>query len=353
MVLLSLVLFALILVSLLDVFKTDLSTKVVLLTIICLVLIFLASFRYGDRDYENYVDIFNSVKPLFNHESKNEVHGEPGYILLNRICKTIGMGSIGVFSIMALCSIGLSLVYFKKNTKFFFIAILIYFSHVFLLRDMLQIRSGLAASISLYSFYYIPRRKLWKFLSVIILACMFHAGAAIMIIAYFFFPVLKDVKARHIFVVTLGFILGLIFSASLIEYFFVEILYIPGVSLYTADSDNFKSLGLLNPVLLKSTALIIILLYYKDQIQLKFNLFQPLLVSLTLSVFWLATFNHFAIFGARLATYLSNVEHLLIPALFYTKINKLLLWFIIVCYCIYMFSAKFETFKDLSFYFLK
>lgn len=353
MALLSVILLALVLTSFLDVVKTDMSTKIVILILVSLLLITLATFRFGDRDYAAYVDIFNSVKPLFNANMAEDVHGEPGYIFLNRICKTLGIGSLGVFAIMAISSVSLSLLFFRRHTDFFFIAVLIYFSHVFLLRDMLQIRSGLAASISLYSFTYILNRKFWRFIFVIISASMFHAGASIVVLVYFLYPFLKGNNLRTYFVIASGFLLGIVFSASLLEYIFVEVFYVPGVSLYTSDEDNFKSLGLFNPVLLKSTALIFICIYFRKQITGKLSLFEPFLVSLTLSVFWLATFNHFAIFGARLATYLSNVEHLLIPALFYTKINKVYLWIIIVCYCIYMFSAKFDTFKDLSFYFLK
>ncbi|RZL69173.1 MAG: EpsG family protein [Pedobacter sp.] len=350
--LMTIVFALLVFISFMDVARVSNVTKFIVFVAIGALLVFLASFRFGDRDYLNYLDIYNGVNALFESRTVETVHGEPGYLLLNRICKTLGIGSIGVFFIMALSSVTLSLAYFRKHTDFFLIALLIYFSHVFLLRDMLQIRSGLAASISLYSLCYIQQRKLLPFLLIILLASMFHAGAAILFLVYFLFPYLRDNTKRQYFLVGLGFLLGIVLSASLLEYVFIEVIYVPGVSLYTGDEEYFKSLGLLNPVLLKSASLVILLIYFKDKIQRNVVLFEVFLVSLITSVFWLATFNNFSIFGARLATYLSNVEHLLIPSLFYTNIRKIYLWIIIVCYCAYMFSAKFEAFKDLSFYFL-
>jgi hypothetical protein len=352
MILLTLILVFLIFASFLELVYSELNAKIIVLLLIGVLLIFVASLRFGDRDYTSYVEIYEDVNPFFSSLQQKAIHGEPGFILLNRLCKTIGVGYIGMFFIMALSSVSLSLNFFRKNTSLFLIAVLIYFCHVFMLRDMLQIRSGLAASISLYSFTFIKQRKLLKFLSVIILASMFHIGVAIIILVYLIYPIFIVENKRIIVLIIIGFIFGSILSASLLEFFFTNILYIPGVSLYVGDSENFKSLGLLNPVLLKSAVLVCLMIYYKQVIGEKVWLFEPLLISLAFSVFWLATFNQFAIFGARLATYLSNAEHILIPALFNTKINKIFLWFIIVCYCIFMFVSKFETFKDLSYYFL-
>jgi hypothetical protein len=351
MFLLSCVLGLLILLSLLDVIKTSIYLKIVVFFFSGALLIILASLRYGDRDYFNYLDIYGEIAPFFEVQKYKISHGEPGYLLLNKFCKTIGIGGIGVFFITAFSSVSLSLIFFKKNTKYFFIALLIYFSHVFLLRDMLQIRSGLAASICLFAYPYIAKRNFWKFLYILLLAMSFHAGAGIMLLVYVLYPYFLIKDKYLIYFVILGYLLGFMLSTTMLEFFFVEIFDVPGVSLYTSDSEYFRSLGLLNPVLLKSSLVLFILYFYRFELRVYVKFFDAFLVSLCIAVFWLAALNNFSILAARLATYLSNSELVLIPSLFYTNIHKGLLWVTVVCYCIFMFRAKFETFQDLTFLF--
>lgn len=317
-----------------------------------ILLICIASLRYGDRDYEEYIQIYEKLSPLFKASKYENVHGEPGYLLLNRFCKLIGIGHLGVFFLMAFSSVALSLNFFRKNTKYFFIALLIYFCHVFLLRDMLQIRAGLAASIGLYTLSYISERKFLKFSLILFLAATFHSGVAILLLVYLLYPLVIKEDKRILYLSFIGYVLGFILTASLLERFFVDILYIEAISYYTLDSEYFRSLGLLNPVLLKNTLLLCVIFFYRNDLRQKVRYFDVFIVSLSFSVFWLAAFNEFAILAARLATFLSNTEQLLIPSLFYTKINKFFLWIVIVAYCIYLFISKFETFENLSFYFL-
>lgn len=352
MFLLSCVLCLLISLSLLDVIKTSIYLKFVIFFFCGFLLVILASLRVGDRDYYNYLDIYAEVTPFFEDQKNVISHGEPGYIFLNKFCKTIGIGSIGVFIITALSSVSLSLIFFKKHTKYFFIALLIYFSHVFLLRDMIQIRSGLAASICLFAYPYIANRVFWKFLFVLLLAVSFHSGAGIIILVYLLYPYILRNDKNLFYIVCLGFVLGIFLTTSMLEYFFVEVLNVPGVSLYVADSEYFRSLGLLNPVLIKSVLLLLILYYYRIELRKHVKYFDAFVISLCIAIFWLSAFNNFSILAARLATYLSNSELVLIPALFYTNIHKGLLWFVVVCYCVFMFSSKFETFQDLTFLFL-
>jgi len=325
--------------------------KIVLFFLIGSLLVVLASMRVGDRDYFNYLDIYAEVAPFFETQKSAVSHGEPGYILLNKFCKTIGIGSLGVFFLTALSSVGLSMFFFKNHTRFFFIAVLIYFSHVFLLRDMIQIRSGLAASISLFTYPYIANRKFWRFLFVLLLAMSFHAGAGIILLVYVLYPYILKKDKNLIYLVLLGYILGVILSASILEYIFVDLFNIPGVSLYTGDSEYFRSLGLLNPVLIKSSLLFLVLYHHRVELRKQVKYFDAFFVSFCISIFWLSAFNNFSIFAARLATYLSNPELILLPSLFYTNINKALLWIVVICYCVFMFSSKFETFQDLTFLF--
>ena len=340
-------------VSFTDLVKCPLALRITLLIVSGILLALVAGLRYGDRDYVNYLEMYSDAPTLFSGVDTSVLHGEPGYIFINSFFKTIGVGSVGVFLFMSFSSVSLSLNFFRKNSPYFLIAVLIYFSHVFMLRDMMQIRAGLAASISLYALRYIQDRRFLPFLGVILLAASFHSGVLILILAYLTFPYFRGRDTRIKYVAGLGFILGLLLKASIIEFIITTFFNIPAVAIYLAEPEYFVSLGLFNIVLLKNVLLLILVFYYKEDIKEHVPNFDAMLISLALGIFWLSAFNNFAIFAARLATYFANVEHILLPALFLTKLNKFLLWGIVVCYCLVMYLSKFSIFNEMTYLFWK
>jgi hypothetical protein len=352
MLLLSVIFLILGTVSILDVIKCPLNVRLLILTAVGLILALAAGLRYGDRDYFAYLDIYDSVSVLFTDFDTSQVHGEPGYLFLNQLLKTLGIGPTGVFIVMAFSSVALALNFFRKYTPFFLIAALLYFSHVYLLRDMMQIRAGLAASISLYALRYIDERRIWRFSVIVGLASTMHSGVLLLFLAYITYPYYRKHPSFVKYIIPSGFFIGLILKANLIEFIITTFFNIPAVAIYLADPEYFTSLGLFNIVLLKNIILILFLFYYKDELIKNVPYFEVYVLCLGLGIFWLSAFNNFAILAARLATYFANVEHILLPSLFFTKINKFLLWGIVVVYCLIMFVSKFEIFDHLSFLFL-
>lgn len=353
MIVLSCIFVFLVAISFIDVVKAPLTIKVILLIFCGVILALVAGLRYGDRDYYNYVDIYESSTKLFTEFDATDIHGEPGYLLINRICKTVGIGTVGLFMIMSFSSVTLSLNFFRKYSPYFLVAVLIYFSHVFLLRDMMQIRAGLAASMSLYALPYIERRRFLPFFLILISAALIHAGVLVLIPIYFVYPYYLRHQSSVKYLVALGFVLGVIFSAGVIQYLITTFLNIPAVTIYLEDPEYFSTLGLLNIVLVKNLILFCLLIYYRKDIEEKVVHFDVFLLCFAFGVFWLSAFNNFAILAARLATYFSNVEHILLPALFLTRINKFVLWGVIVAYCIVMFASKFEIFEEMTYIFLR
>src|SRR5215217_1416541 len=267
MILLSFLLLVIIMVSFLDIIECPLSLRISILIILGVVLALVAGLRYGDRDYFSYLDIYESTTRLFTDFDATEIHGEPGYLLLNRVCKTLSLGLTGVFLIMSFSSVALCLNFFRKNTPYFLLALLIYFSHVFMLRDMMQVRAGLAASISLYALQYIGKRKFLPFILIILLAASMHTGVLILILAYLSYPLYLKYPGSVKYLVVLGFLIGLLLNAALIEYLVTNFFNLPGVSVYLADPEYFASLGLLNLVLIKNVILLGFIIYFRPHIK--------------------------------------------------------------------------------------
>jgi hypothetical protein len=337
-----------------DVVKSDKSTKIIFVFGCSIVMSFMISLRNDVSDFSEYVDMFNDTPYLneFSLTNIKNIHGEFGYLFLNSIIKTLGFGERFFFWVVGFLSVSLTLHYYIKKSPYFIISLLIYFSHTFLLRDMIQIRSGLAASVSLYGIKYIEERKLWKFSSIIIIAGLIHSAALILFFAYFIHGFINEKSKRQFFMIGFSLILGLVFTQPILEIIFKSL--IPNSSIvinYLVNTQYFRSLGLLNPVLIKNILLAVLMIKYTDKYKNKIPYYSSICTLSILSVFWLAAFNNFSIIAARLATFFSIAEPIIIAVLLsgLKKYNKLLMWLVIILYSIIMILEKKDEFGNITF----
>jgi hypothetical protein len=334
--------------SLLDFIRIEKKIKNILFIFSCLILIFLITFRFNVPDYDSYVEIFQDVKFSFNIFENNDIHGEFGYLLLNSFVKLFGGNEIILFGIVGSLSIALTAVFYKKYTKYFLIATLLYFSHIFLLREMIQIRSGLAISIAMFSIPYIDKRNFTKFLGIILIASSVHSICLLFTLVYIFYPYLIKTKYQIVLLIS-GLIFGFTFELNVIENFLNLFNAPPIVIGYLFDEKYNFNLGLLNPVLIKNLIVVSILIYKKEFFEKRIKYFNVLLLSYIFGIFWLSTFNSFAIFSSRIATLFSNVEHVLIPSLLLYEKYKQIIYLMILFYCIYSFISKSQMLSIWSF----
>jgi hypothetical protein len=340
----------LILSSVIDLFRIQDIIKKIIFYFLGFAMIIFASFRYGDRDYLNYIRYYEWINPINNFNYYELKNVEIGYLLLNSIYKYFNLNYIFLFATISLFSIGLFINYFK-DYKYRFSALLIYFSHLYLLRDLMQIRAGLAANILLYSYRFILNRKFYPFISIVFLASLFHYAALIFIPFYYLYPWL--VKNYRISYILLGsFILGFLLNQDVLRFIFYK-LGIERINVYlTYGSEEFKELGLLNPVLIKNGLLFFMIYLKKDILIEKIDRINVFLVSIGIATAWLATFNNYSLFAGRTATFFSTIEAILLPCVYFIFPSKMFCWLIILIFSIIAFVPKFEIFKGLSFYFL-
>jgi hypothetical protein len=167
--------------TILDLVKTKYKNLIFIL--IGVVLFIVAGFRpaYADRDYDNYIDFFD----------QNLTFGdsivEPSFILISIIIhKFLFAKPIFVFIIYAFIAICLKLLAIKQLSKFQFISLLLYFSYLFILQDMTQIRAGVATAFLLLCIKPLYERNLWRFFLFGSLAILFHYSAIIVLPLWFF-----------------------------------------------------------------------------------------------------------------------------------------------------------------------
>jgi hypothetical protein len=341
----------LVLITLFDFFKTPIILKKITFGIICVILSLFAGFRYGDRDFLNYVKFFQEVNIIFEFNGNEIPYVEKGYLFLNSIIKTLGFDYRVLFVFVSFISCILFFI-FVKDFKYRFSALLIYFSHTFLLRDMMQIRAGIAANILLFSVKYIEKDNFIKFILIVIIAGLFHSGAFIFLFLWPIYKILKNNIKNLKYIVFVGYILGIILSRNILTFIFQKI-GIQGILNYmTENNPYFETLGLMNPVLLKNTIVFIFLYKNIERFESKLKYTRIYLTAMALSIFWLATFNNFSIFAARIASFLSYFEILLIP-MFYMiyRQYKFFILFTIILFCFVLFYPKIEIFRYVQFNF--
>ncbi len=146
---------------------------------IMFILFIMCAFRAGyvDRDYQNYVILMDlSVSdPL--------LPVEPTFKIISWIALKVFGGGIFLFLVYAAISFTFKIKYIQRNSHYLMLSVLVFYSNIFLLHDMTQIRVAVASIIAFYSLQYIVAGKQKKFVLFILIASSFHITALIFLIA--------------------------------------------------------------------------------------------------------------------------------------------------------------------------
>ena len=182
--------------------------KYLIILFLGLVLILTAGFRKEEavRDYVTYVTYFHEQDFLLV---------EPSFVLISNVIHLlIGPYPIYLFVLFATLGVSLKLTAIKQLSELWFLSIVIYVSHFFILHEMTQIRAGIASALLLLCVKPIYDRDLKKFLLFAFLGFVFHYSAIVILPLWFL-----GLKPRKIF---------LLFSIPV-----AYIIYFTGINLIT------------------------------------------------------------------------------------------------------------------------
>lgn len=148
--------------------------KLFFLFFIGLVLIVNAGIRPPgiDLDYYNYYNVFT-------YGSSSLSRFEPAFFFIVSIAKFFSSDVVGLFLLYALIAIFIKFYAIKKLTKLWYLSLIVYFCHYYILHEMTQIRAGLASGILLFSTQYLVDRNFKKYFIGVFFATMFHYSSII------------------------------------------------------------------------------------------------------------------------------------------------------------------------------
>lgn len=310
--------------------------KLLFVLIVYLLLSIFAGFRASSPDYEAYAEVF---KILGNNNIKNEniviVANDPSYMLLNRIIAHFASSPIALFLTVALISVGINLYSYRKYTPFFFTAVILYFVHTYIGRELMQIRSGIACAICLYSIQFIINKEKWKFLFSILIAASFHLVAISFICAYALCSLNFSLRIWKCLILV-SIIIGLFYPLGQLIKMIPAIDFLERIQNYNEWDEYNSSLGVFtNPTVLKTLFITLLSMGYFNKLQ-NIHGFKVFFDLYAFSLCWLMCFSDYGIFCARIATVFSIVE-VIICSYFYSIVTPRSRWVVSVLLILFAF----------------
>lgn len=298
-----------------------------------------AGFR-GDNvgaDYNNYQARFLVIYDA-NLSTKFDLllsgGSEPGYLLINYMFSWSSFGYLGVFFTFALLSVSINSYFIRRYSPYVGISFLIYFCHIYLHLEMIQIRGGLATAILLFSFRYLVTRELGKYLIVVALATSIHFFSVLALIPYFVFG--KDLvfsKMAPVYLLMPCLVSLFIPFHELLIFLLGDIS--ESLRLYAAWERYTFSLGYFNPVFLKQLVVLTMFYIFRDKFRsLRDPFLEGAIFFYCIATVWIFVFRDFAILGARGASFFSIADFILLPYLIDFFRQKKTIWLCIALYCL-------------------
>lgn len=280
--------------------------RLFLYILIVFVLIIFAGFRSDDPDYWNYKAIYESV--CHNHQSRL---ADPGFNAILNILAGFDCAPVFMFFSVAAIAVSLNAVSIYRYTPYFFAALLLYFCHNFCLKEMIQIRVGLASAICVFSLYYLYHKRLKTFWILLCCAVSVHLTTIVFILAYLTQKYLT--RKQLLYCVGISLVIGLLFPFGAILKTYIGIDHRLDSYIAYGNDGYAQSLGIFgNLNAMKCLIIFAFLYYFYDSLNSKNRYFRLLFSSYSAGLCWLLLFNDFAIIGARISNILLSVEPILL-----------------------------------------
>lgn len=312
----------------------------------CLLALF-AGFRMDNPDWSNYKEGFTNLIL-----GKGDGFADIGFNYLCRFVLLLIPHPLAAFLFVACLSTALNVNSFKKYSPVFLICILYYFVHLYVLKEMIQIRAGLASALCVFGVRYLSEEKYRKSLLIIALAISIHLSSIIWLLVV----IMQKVKPSPAFLrkfTLVSLIFGLLYPLGKIVKTFVGIDERLSAYIAYGDGGYAASLGIFsNLATVKSLVILTLMFYFYKHFE-RYKYFQVLLYAYTLGTCWLMLFNDFAIIGARMSNILLSVEPVLVSyiLLVFTSKSRWIVLTMIVCIAYAMLTLNMAPDKIIPYQF--
>ena len=284
--------------------------KIEMLYLVILALVMLIGFRgFSGADSVNYIHFFNDyTDTLFNWQGKEKQYTEYGFYYLSVVIKSIWSNIDFYFLIIAFMTMGLYLKTIKKWSIYPVLSMCVYYSRFMILREMNQIRGGLAISIVLFCLFYLTQGDRKKYIIGVLIAMCFHVSTIIALPMVWVYKIRVTFKRALWIILTtgvLGGVIGFAVKTFLLTYGgIVALTYIDGASL-----------GLTNPVVIFQILICLAYIYWGRLISKYQKGYSVIRNAYLYSIVTLLLTSGLGVIGGRLSTIFATCEVFIIPDL--------------------------------------
>lgn len=282
-----------------------------------MILILFSGLRGGfTSDYQSYVNLFDfynkfSLSQIFHYQFGQEI----GYVLLSRFVGFFTDSSIPLMLLAAAITIVFFFVEIKENSEYVWLSVLFFVTIGQFYTSFNLIRQILAVAIIFAGSEYLYKKKILKYIIVILIASLFHKTALIMIPFYFILNLKFSWKKM---VITFFGLLLIIMNFNVILVFIQKYFY----SYYKATYYGMSGYSYKNIIL--PCAILIFVLLHKSLLDTKNE---------NKTNIWVNSMVFYAFFSIlgmkvqlieRLAQYFAPFVLLIIPLIVFKQENKYL-----------------------------
>lgn len=247
---------------------------------IAIALILLSGFREigSDSDSENYEHYY------LNYNDKGLIIGmELSFRIIAQILNNFTNDVHALFLVYAILGVSLKFIAFKRMSNIFFLPVLVYMGHFYIMHEMTQIRAGVVSSLFLLALKPLAEGKRLQYFLLLCIAMFFHYST-ICLIPFIFFNnsnLNKMWRALYIMVIPLGFA---IYFANINLLVDIPIPYISDkIMLYQNAFERGigggEIINVFNAVFLMEIAIYLYIMFFYDTI-IKENKYLPLLLKI-------------------------------------------------------------------------
>lgn len=267
--------------------------------------------------YESYFFDIPSIWEWINNGASKitDIPFEYGYIVLNSLVKNIIEEPVIVFFIMATISLNLYYFTFKELSPYPMLSIFCYITFLYIFREVVQIRNGMACAMTLYALKYIYYKDLRKYIISVLIASSFHLTA---LIALFFYPLSLINWTREKYIIFLVSSLC-IFNIDWI-YEFMNVILSNGTLFYRIAKYQGDNVAMQDVNLYKYFTYIGMAVLFFRKVEYKNKLYNTLLMIFCVGVFIQGGFHEFREMADRLSSICYTTLFLLIPL--YLKMER-------------------------------
>lgn len=127
-----------------------------------------------DKDYTSYLAYYSDMSSGMAELT------EPTFRIICNIARLCNLPAL-IFIIYAFLAIPLKAYSLTRLTPLLYMTMLAWFSHLYIVQDLTQIRVAVASAIYLFSLPYLIDGKKWRFLLCILVAVLFHYSALVLL----------------------------------------------------------------------------------------------------------------------------------------------------------------------------